>query len=298
MSAFVDQGRIRCLERSCEGGVGDWIRIAPPSDGLERVEARFSGHAFAPHRHDTYAIGFTLAGVQSFRYRGASERSLPGQVFVLHPDELHDGQAGGEGGFGYRIAYVAPRLVQDALGASGEPLPFVRQVVSEDRRLRAAAAAALDDLEMPLSDMARDRIIADLADALVGADRSARRPTLSAIHWRAVRHARELIDARLDGVIRSAELEAATGLNRYTLARHFRACLGTSPCGYLIMRRLDRARSLIRLGAPLAEAALASGFADQSHMSRQFKQAYGLSPGRWAAFTRAGAAQRKSERPG
>jgi AraC-like DNA-binding protein len=48
------------------------------------------------------------------------------------------------------------------------------------------------------------------------------------------------------------------------------------------MRRLDRARALIRRGTPLVEAALASGFADQSHMTRHFKKAYGLSPGRWA----------------
>ena len=50
------------------------------------------------------------------------------------------------------------------------------------------------------------------------------------------------------------------------------------------MRRLDRARALIRHGAPLADAALACGFADQSHMTRQFKRAYGLSPGRFIAL--------------
>jgi AraC-like DNA-binding protein len=51
------------------------------------------------------------------------------------------------------------------------------------------------------------------------------------------------------------------------------------------MRRIERARSLIRTGTPLVDAALSSGFADQSHMTRQFKKAYGLSPGRWAAIT-------------
>ena len=53
------------------------------------------------------------------------------------------------------------------------------------------------------------------------------------------------------------------------------------------MRRLDRARGLIRAGQPLGQAAAAAGFADQSHMSRHFKRAYGLSPGRWARLSRA-----------
>ena len=40
---------------------------------------------------------------------------------------------------------------------------------------------------------------------------------------------------------------------------------------------------MIRSGRPLAEAALDAGFADQSHMSRMFKRAYGLTPGKWVA---------------
>jgi len=51
------------------------------------------------------------------------------------------------------------------------------------------------------------------------------------------------------------------------------------------MRRLERARCLIAANASLANAAAASGFADQSHMTRQFKQAYGIAPGTWRALT-------------
>jgi AraC-like DNA-binding protein len=50
------------------------------------------------------------------------------------------------------------------------------------------------------------------------------------------------------------------------------------------MRRLDRAKSAIRSGHSLAEASFMSGFADQSHMTRQFKRAFGLTPGHWHAI--------------
>lgn len=260
------------------------MRIAPSSEGLERIEAFFSGHGFDPHRHDTYAIGFTIEGVQAFRYRGSAERSLPGQVFVLHPDEVHDGRAGTNAGFHYKILYVEPRAIGDALGEGRGPLPFVPETVSTDRRLAAAIMPALADLDAPLEDLHRDQIVLDLAEALAAADRSTTRRKLSAWHRRAVEKARDFLDANAGTAVTSAELEAVVGLSRYALARDFRACLGTSPYRYVVMRRLDQARALIRRGARLADTAAACGFADQSHMTRHFKRAYGLSPGRWAAL--------------
>ena len=84
----------------------------------------------------------------------------------------------------------------------------------------------------------------------------------------------------------SGTLETLTGLDRYGLARQFRAAFGTSPYRYRVMRRIDHARHLIEAGRPLCDAAMACGFADQSHMTRHFKKAYGLPPGRWAAMSR------------
>lgn len=256
------------------------MRIAPSSAGLERIEAFFAGHGYDPHRHDTYALGLTNHGVQAFRYRGAAQHSVPGQVYVLHPDEAHDGHAGTPGGFRYRSLYIEPRLIREALGG-GHALPFVRQTVASHRRLAAALRWALDDLERPLEELQRDQIIVEIAGALAAADPSLPQRALAARHARAVDRAREMIEANIRCGVASGELEAATGLTRYALARHFRACLGTSPYRYLVMRRLDRARALIGRGTGLADAAFASGFADQSHLTRHFKQTYGLSPGKW-----------------
>ncbi|MBI3515265.1 MAG: AraC family transcriptional regulator [Proteobacteria bacterium] len=268
------------LERSCAPAPRDWLRTAPAQPGIERLEAFFVGRGYDPHRHDTYAIGLTLDGVQSFDYRGMTEHSRPRHAVVLHPDERHDGRAGTAAGFRYRLAYVEPRLIQAALGGQ-RALPFVRTPVTRDARLIAALAPALDDLDAPLEDLQRDQIVFDVATALAALDRSVERAAGGAVCWRALEAARAFLDANLERAVRAAELEAITGVNRFALARHFRAGLGTSPYRYLVMRRLDRVRRLMRSDVPLAEVAAASGFADQSHMTRQFKRAYGMSPGRW-----------------
>jgi AraC-like DNA-binding protein len=269
------------LERLCMASPRDWIRLAPRQPGIERLEAYFAGHGYDPHRHDTYAIGVTLTGVQLFDYRGSTVHSHLGRAIAVHPDEVHDGRAGTDVGFRYRIAYIEPRLIQAALGDAPRPLPFAGAGTTDDTRLIAAILPALQDLDVPLEELQLDQIIAEIAAALVALDRSNRQPTLAAASLRAVELARDFLDAHVEHMVASGQLEAITGLDRFALARHFRASLGTSPYRYQVMRRLDRARCLLQNGASLAESAAMSGFADQSHMTRQFKNAYGISPGRW-----------------
>src|SRR5471030_2463496 len=131
------------LERSCDAG--DWVRACEPIGGIELLQAWFSGRAYTRHRHDTYAIGVTEVGVQTFDYRGRVESSLPGQVTVLHPDEMHDGRAGADGGFGYRIVYVEPvRIAAAARAITGRAtaLPFAREPVSDNPMLAGAVTDA------------------------------------------------------------------------------------------------------------------------------------------------------------
>src|SRR5258708_9738763 len=101
----------------------DSIRFGPSAHGIERAEIYLSTCEFEPHRHDTYAIGITTAGVQTFHYRGLRRICLPGQLHVLHPDEAHDGAAGTDGGFGYPILFIPPELLPAAF--VGSAVPFV-----------------------------------------------------------------------------------------------------------------------------------------------------------------------------
>ena len=274
------------LEGLCDGpddasaDAGRRIRIGCGSAGIERLEARFVGPAFSPHRHDTYAIGVTLSGVQSFRYRGAQRYGLPGQCHVLHPDEIHDGGPGTETGFSYRIVYIDPALVQTALG--GRSLPFVADPIVGDGIFHGALPASLWRLDEPIDDVTRVEIVAAVADFLERASGvSARRP--GSLRLASLSRIRDLIAADPTERRSIETLEAVSGLDRWALARQFRAAFGTSPSAFRTMRQLDRARRLIRDGLPLAEVALDAGFADQSHMSRLFKRTYGLTPARWAA---------------
>jgi AraC-like DNA-binding protein len=79
------------------------------------------------------------------------------------------------------------------------------------------------------------------------------------------------------------DMAAEAGLSRYQLHRAFIKHFGLAPHQYVLQRRLALARRLIRAGTPLADAATAAGFFDQSHMNRCFNRQFGVSPGKYLA---------------
>ncbi|MFI5000645.1 MAG: AraC family transcriptional regulator [Reyranellales bacterium] len=262
----------------------DEIRFDEPHAGLQRLAAQFGGHAYDRHRHETYGIGFTLWGVQEFHYRGGTEASRGGQVLVLHPDEVHDGHAGAPEGFAYRMIYLDPAAVSAAL--AGASPPFVAAAVAHDPVLAGVLRELFADFPRPLEPLAVDEAVGRLADRLMARSDSPPRKRAAATAHRAVERARDFQAAEAPRTVASEELERVSGLDRFALARHFRAAVGTSPHRFQVGRRLARARVLIADGVALSEAAATTGFADQSHLTRHFSARFGLTPGRWAALAR------------
>jgi AraC-like DNA-binding protein len=263
----------------------DHIRFDPTRAGLQRLTARFGGHAYDLHRHETYAVGLTQWGAQSFHYRGELRTSAAGQVMVIHPDEAHDGHATVDAGFAYRMLYVDPASVSAALESA--PPPFVREVVADDPALGRLLREAFAHFPQALEPIAIDAIVARLAELL--AARSDARPLRPAPEtaYRAAARARDFLQAEALRIVDSEELEKVSGLDRFALSRHFRAAFATSPHRFQVGQRLVKAQAMIASGTPLSETAAATGFADQSHLTRHFSARFGLTPGRWAALSRA-----------
>jgi AraC-like DNA-binding protein len=260
------------LERSCEEG----IRTRRAAEGIELAEVALARRGFSSHRHDTYAIGVTGAGVQAFEYRGEGRRSGPGQCFVLHPDERHDGRAGDERGLEYWAVYLDPGLVCAALGSAA--LPFVTDPVLNEPSLREEVIAAIDR-PGHWNELDVAGLVSGIASVLVRRS-SAVRP--ARVDTDAIGRVRERLAEDEDTPI--AELERLAGMDRWQLARQFRAAYGVSVHRHRVFRRLARSRVLLACGVPLADAALAAGFADQAHFTRHFRRAYGLPPGVWRAL--------------
>ena len=263
----------------------NWIDLKQDADtGIETIRAHFEGHAYDPHWHDSYLIGFTEQGVQQFHCRRALFSSVPGQTFFLEPGDIHDGHAPTPGGFTYSTLYLEPAWLQRALPAlfeqaPGDCLPGVPRTQPDDPGLLPCIANALQTLSDGEPRMVRDAAL----DALL--ERISR-----SLHWRqqlpgnpqipsVALRARDYLHAHFHENIGLDELARVCGVDRFRLSRAFKAAFGIAPHGYLIQLRLVRARRLLALGTTPADVASDLGFADQSHLGRWFRRANGVTPG-------------------
>jgi AraC family transcriptional regulator len=99
--------------------------------------------------------------------------------------------------------------------------------------------------------------------------------------WQA-RRVVEYIEQHLGAKLTTEEIAAAIGLSKSHFSRSFKSTLGASPMAYVAARRIERAkRTILASAESLADVALDCGFADQSHLNRQFRRAVGVTPGQW-----------------
>jgi len=90
------------------------------------------------------------------------------------------------------------------------------------------------------------------------------------------------MSANLKAAVSLNRLAAECGLSTQHFTRAFRVSTGTPPHRFLVRLRLERAKELLRTQAlSLVDVAIFSGFADQSHFTRVFKAAIGVTPGTW-----------------
>jgi len=102
-----------------------------------------------------------------------------------------------------------------------------------------------------------------------------------------LRRVREYIEAHLENNVSLEVLAGIAGLSLSYFSRAFKQSEGVAPHDYLMRRRVHRALELLAgTDLPLSAIACASGFSDQSHLARRFRQHFGITPSRYRWLTR------------
>ncbi|MEK1904656.1 MAG: AraC family transcriptional regulator [Pseudomonas sp.] len=252
--------------------------------GVELLHARYVQQRFAPHVHEGFVFTVIEAGAQRFRHRGSDHLAPVGSMVLINPDELHTGSKAHEEGWLYRGFYPDNAQVSgvlDELGLASGGMPSFAASVLQDPELHRCFAALHRLLDGPASALQQQTAWREAILLLF--QRYARIPVAppAGREPQAVAQAKELLAASLAEPPSLEELAARVNLSPFYLSRVFRRATGLPPHAWLKQRRLEQARALLKSGCMPLSVAMQLGFADQSHLTRQFKQAYGVGPGEY-----------------
>jgi len=211
------------------------------------IRAHFEGHAYDPHWHDSYLVGFTEQGVQRFNCGRERYDSVPGKVILLEPGEIHDGEAPTAEGFTYSMLYLEPHWLEREVrclfaDAPEDCVPAMSMTVGHSPELIFGIASTFQALHQQELRIVRQTALDYLRSQLT-----------SQLHWRQ----RSQSDPRMPQVARLA---------RDYLHAHMHDDVSLTELAPLAA------------GDTPALVAATLGFADQSHLGRWLKRAYGLTP--------------------
>lgn len=244
-----------------------------------------SNRRFARHSHAQYGFGTLDAGGQrSVSGRGTVE-AAPGDIITVNPAEVHDGAPLAGSPRRWRMLYFDESVLQAAASGLADDASAAFEFHAPVWR-DPCAVPLFDNLFGICSGGRGDRTDAMLKEEcllrLLGRLGEPRRKREAGIAGSIVR-AKAAIDTDPAHAFTLAELAALGGMNPFQTIRMFARATGFTPHAYLMQRRVELARDLIRGGSGLADAAMTAGFSDQSHLTRAFSARFGYTPGVYAS---------------
>lgn len=242
----------------------------------EVLHATFEQHAYPAHTHDAWTVLLIDDGAVAYELDRAPHHAVPASLTLLPPDVPHDGRSAVAGrSFRKRVLYLEPSwLPAGAVDAA------VARPTTADPRALAALADVHAALGAPGDALAAEcgvHALHDLVQEHLGTPPGSTRDAPLA------RRLRGLLDDRLAESFTIVEAAQVLGAHPSHLVRAFSQAYGIPPHRYVTGRRVDRARRLLLAGHPPAEAAAASGFHDQAHLTRHFRRLLGTTPAAFAA---------------
>jgi AraC-like DNA-binding protein len=257
------------------------VTVVHSGTPFEILRGRYVRQRFAPHMHDTYAIGVMESGASTCKSLGEEFTHVPGDLITIDPERVHTGEPLTADGWSYRMLYIPREVMTRAAG--NDTLPRFTDMGTTDLELSARLARVHAMLEQGTDPLHQEEALLATLRALC--DRHAQ-PTSSAepsfASPQALHRVRDFIDAHFAEPVSLADLALIAEMSAFHLIRQFRRYYGVPPHRYLDLVRVQRAKLMLQQGARISDTAFATGFSDQSHLTRQFKRVLGVTPGSYA----------------
>ena len=236
--------------------------------------------AFPNHFHDFYVVGYMVAGQRFLSCKGIEYTLNPGDIVLFNPQDNHGCAQCGSEALHY-LGINIPKTTMQKLTleiASGEAMPHFSQTVVHNEDVAQCLVPFHSAVMTNSREFEKEELLIFLLSILIR-EYSAPFVEAPADCNAEIEQACHLMDTQYAEPLTLAQLCGCAGLSKSTLLRAFTQVKGMTPYRYLQTVRIGNAKKLLEQGATLMDAALQTGFYDQSHFSKFFTQFIGLAPG-------------------
>ncbi len=275
-------------------------RIFQPTciPGIELWTSQLGNCSFPRQMHEQYEFAVFDAGVGELAYRGTREVVGPTQVVVIAPGEVHDTKC--ESRWELRNAYLSKAVVHEIAKQLNielrEGLHFPECVIANNE-LKTQMTRFMDAISIPDTLLRTESILVSALRCLFESFTDpALDPKPIGREPKAVRQCRSFLESHVTEEVRLETLTAVCGVSAFHLIRSFKRRFGIPPHAYQLRLRLNAAKAALRSGSTAAQAAVASGFFDQSHLHRHFSRAFGITPLEYRRMTCGSSTPRQVDR--
>ena len=266
-----------------------WLR-ADDMPGTELFSILNSTVNFALF-HERYSVCALESVAATGRYRNQSILLPPGSLCLFEPGESHTTPTVHQGG-NAKVVFFEPALFEQTALELGQHLPIhwrLQKAGHLEPRLFTAIqclAASIAGRQPPLAQQTWQSLCIRRLLAFSERWQPLARTRGAWTDRLAVKQAMACLQDRYNEPVQLRELADLTGLSPFVLIRNFTMWVGMPPHAYQIHVRVERARAMLARGVHPGLVAAATGFSDQSHLSRLFKRVMGMTPGAYARSSR------------
>ncbi|MET0573295.1 MAG: AraC family transcriptional regulator [Pedobacter agri] len=243
-------------------------------DNMELLQCKSFFHDFPLHYHNTFCLTIVHDGIMGENDVFASA----GTLLISHPFEIHQNKLINQTAYSFTTFYLSPDLFSTA--AQSKKLFFKEKVIYND-----SLARSFNQLARHLFHFKNSRksiagyekkfmsTLGQLAQA-----HSCDEPFVETIIPKIIYEIKDYIKDHLHRKISLIELSHIAGMDKFKFLRWFKKHTGLTPFNFIILNRVEMAKKMLKEGKPLIQAALDSGFYDQSHFTNYFKYFVGITP--------------------
>jgi AraC-like DNA-binding protein len=260
--------------------IGFW-RVSQ-TDNLELLKVSASKYHYPRHIHPEYSIVLMLQGVETTTCRGITYKAYPGDLLLINAEEVHSSTSIGSSYWAIKISQKILSKVSSQMIGRNRKEPYFPELIVNDSTVFRLLLNLYLKMEQNISPLEGESEFFSTIGALL-ARQNKNNATFKSVRkeHRCIALARDYLKSHYAENVTLAELTSIVNMSPFYLLRVFHSEVGVPPHEFQTQVRIAQARKLLRKGMPISQVALATGFCDQSHLSRNFKRIVGLTPGQY-----------------